>query len=818
MKTKYFIASVLWLCIATSGTSCKKDPSGIQDQDNKEVSKGDDIRVIDGKVKFFIEASDNSPRSVMGREFNPENVVVNSVEYEVLTDDKGNRFINVNESKVSTYMAVLKDDGSERFHSKSLFTDVMLPYSQFQDNGRWDGYPMYAEYSAETGNILTFRDGFSLLDLTLSGSAGIVSVKVEDKDGMSLAGKMNYSPSKRQLTPSKGVPFVVLNTTGDGQGRQLTGSGTHFLVAFCPGRSLKTLTVTVCDSEHRMMKFDVPVDDTAADKVIRVSKEYSPDADLLFYEGFDRFVWGGDYVAGEASVAFAPDADLMGIDGRQALSGNEDAFTLTGFDNPGSGFFQSNDWSDVSGKTVSSSHKMSEGYLKSRGLWDYELGFRSLEYQGYVGIGTATEARGITQTCFFRNITGLSDVTVSFDIAVMAGFNDDILLKIVNAGYVNKVSFDGKVLNMSKTDKYHTAAENLVVLRNEMLSVASQASDAKKWHHVELSVENATDATQLFAAGNSVESGRHGVFIDNITVRRIAEPAKGTLRVLYWNIQCGMWADQENSYKNFTDWVKKYNPDICVFCESTTIYNASGGQASTKYLPSGWPDLAVKWGHPYTALGGWRDNHPQVITSRYPIETLEKITSGDISGKPVSHGAGLHKVTVGGRPINIITLHTWPQDYAYGVSSADRPADIANRGGDYYREYEMECIVSRTINNTKYSGARDWLMIGDFNSWSRIDNFRYEYPEDDPIFRCQDVVREKTSLVDVIGKRYEGEFFSTIVSNFRIDFIYASPSLYANVKNATVLTDFWTRPVPSRTAGGFYCPSDHRPILVDFNL
>ena len=38
------------------------------------------------------------------------------------------------------------------------------------------------------------------------------------------------------------------------------------------------------------------------------------------------------------------------------------------------------------------------------------------------------------------------------------------------------------------------------------------------------------------------------------------------LRLLYWNIQNGMWSDQANNYNNFVAWVKKYDPDICVWC------------------------------------------------------------------------------------------------------------------------------------------------------------------------------------------------------------------------------------------------------------
>ena len=33
------------------------------------------------------------------------------------------------------------------------------------------------------------------------------------------------------------------------------------------------------------------------------------------------------------------------------------------------------------------------------------------------------------------------------------------------------------------------------------------------------------------------------------------------MRLLYWNIQNGMWSDQGNNYDNFVAWVREYDPD-----------------------------------------------------------------------------------------------------------------------------------------------------------------------------------------------------------------------------------------------------------------
>ena len=298
-------------------------------------------------------------------------------------------------------------------------------------------------------------------------------------------------------------------------------------------------------------------------------------------------------------------------------------------------------------------------------------------------------------------------------------------------------------------------------------------------------------------------------------------PSGSDLRLLYWNIQNGMWSDQANNYNNFVAWVKKYDPDICVWCESATIYkdNTNSAQASSaRFLPDGWSALAARYGHAYAAVGGWRDNYPQTVTSKYPIETLLKITDSDQAGKPVSHGAAIQQVTVKGRTINLVTLHTWPQAYAYGVGSADQAASAANKEGDKYREFEIKYICAQTVNNPAYASRQDWLMMGDFNSRSRVDNWYYGYPENDTRLLVHNHILDHTDLKDIIAERYPGSFISSTYGNARIDYMYASPSMYARVVNALTVMDKWTTATQSPYVSNFYDPSDHRPILVDFEL
>ena len=50
----------------------------------------------------------------------------------------------------------------------------------------------------------------------------------------------------------------------------------------------------------------------------------------------------------------------------------------------------------------------------------------------------------------------------------------------------------------------------------------------------------------------------------------LAGTACGATRLLYWNIQDGMWDGQTDNFNRFVGWVQKQSPDICVFAEVKT--------------------------------------------------------------------------------------------------------------------------------------------------------------------------------------------------------------------------------------------------------
>ena len=68
-------------------------------------------------------------------------------------------------------------------------------------------------------------------------------------------------------------------------------------------------------------------------------------------------------------------------------------------------------------------------------------------------------------------------------------------------------------------------------------------------------------------------------------------------RLLYWNIQNGMWDGQNDNYDRFVEFVKAQDPDICVWCEAQSIWLTDSDQAmpaEDRYLVEGWGKLAAR--------------------------------------------------------------------------------------------------------------------------------------------------------------------------------------------------------------------------------
>ena len=419
-----------------------------------------------------------------------------------------------------------------------------------------------------------------------------------------------------------------------------------------------------------------------------------------------------------------------------------------------------------------------------------------------------TSYRGIVQTPAL-GVLGMWDIRVKFKFSFRNGATDDLLFKVVNAGHITACKVDGRAVPVQTGYYLKTGS---AVLPRTKISIPATAVEAKTWHEIEIAVSGVVDATRLYIAGNETGSGVHGFFLDDIEVRTVAGSAKkGNVRLMYLNIQNGMWADQQNNYDNFVAWVNRYDPDICVWCEAESLYKSGTDtylSSSQKYLPGNWGELAARYGHNNTSYAK-RDSYPQAVTSKYKI-TRVKVISGP-SDLPICHGAGYFQITVNGRTLNIVTTHLWPKAY-----DSYKPSVYPT--GNEYREYEMKYLLSQTINNSSYSSVNDWILLGDFNSVSSLDIDTYGYAADDKRFLAQDAVLKSTNLKDVIATWYPApQFVQSTYGKDRRDFIYVSPSLLQNVVRVSCFTDSFT-PGTRTDISNFSIPSDHRPFIIDLNL
>ena len=372
-------------------------------------------------------------------------------------------------------------------------------------------------------------------------------------------------------------------------------------------------------------------------------------------------------------------------------------------------------------------------------------------------------------------------------------------------------------------------AEVAAVIREEFPGIPDEAEDLRKIDSLVAGGHLIVHHSQAFGQAYQphyrilARDVFDELILPRCTLSRESSDSKTpNFRLLYWNIQNGMWDGQPDHYDRFVKWVRAQNPDVCVWCEASTIYYDGTDRDMSeeeRYLPEHWEELARRYGHKYVFLGGWRDDYPQVITSRYPIEAVARITGN--ADTLVSHGAGWARICVNDKELNIVSLHTWPQAYGFKVPVEDRERSRAAREGDRYRRTEMEYICKHTIGSVDpaAAAAEYWMMMGDFNSRSRVDNWVYGYPEDDTRLLVHDYIRNETPYLDLVHERHPNDFYTTTGGRARIDYVYCTRPLFDCVISDRIVSDEYTTPVRNpQKISNFWHPSDHRPIVVDFKL
>ena len=805
------------------------DTTQTPEQDTTQTQKpevGDSLEIKDGMARFLLQDSPLVEAAGGRTDWTKVTVTVNGKEYIPAVQEDGKVYVDVEDSEAAVYEAVLVTEETTKYHGDTPLEDVVHPfaYAYHTLGNTLTVLPKYASYDEEKGNLLSFSSGLSMIGLTVQGMTSISSIKVTDPQGTILGGTGSYDPQTRSFKMEKGLPFMVLNCTN--RGAFVSSSGNVFMIPVRSGQYSKGLEVTICSADHLMCRTSIPSFTVDKDKVHSCMVTWKPDKNLLFYEGFDNMVWGGDVVAGEDSFGMNPVAGDMTIKSGRTLRGYETPLYPVSYEMAGAGYIQESNLSVTEGKDVSGSRYLSDSYIKSRNIGGYLRLYRCQEYQGYISVGDTYN--GIVEPVFAGEISDAHrDIVISFDICAASDFDDDLSFKATNGGNIISCMVDGTELPETVFSRKFSKTGSTAAL--DRSAVTLPASDGR-WHNVELTVRNMNDKSTftLTTAASHSKPGAYRFYLDNYQVRTLKDHADrdgSTLRVMCWNIQNGMWADQDNNYNNFVAWVKKYNPDVCVWCEGETIFNTSGDKVSgtNRILPNAWASVAQRYGHNYWSKSEDRDNYPQIITSKYPINTLAKIGQIGTTDAYVEHGSGLFEVEFNGHSVYFVSFHAFAHAYDPKYTSSGTDAQNASAAlyeGDYHREKEIRYVYEQTIE--KYPSQSNWLMMGDFNSISSLDA-EHHTGINDTNWLLHDHILGKDYLKDIIAERNAPEdFFSSINGDSRrIDFIYASPAMYDRIESTAIIIDSWTVLSQDKSVSdkGYFCrPSDHRPILVDFKM
>lgn len=252
--------------------------------------------------------------------------------------------------------------------------------------------------------------------------------------------------------------------------------------------------------------------------------------------------------------------------------------------------------------------------------------------------------------------------------------------------------------------------------------------------------------------------------------------AQQNIKILSYNILKGMSLDTTQGKETFVEWVKIQDPDIFAI------------QEANNFTKKSLQEMAQKFNHPYTVLLRER-GFPVAITSKYPIENINRITDN------MWHGFITAKIL----DYNIVVLHLSPREYLK-------------------RREEIDIILKYIASNPS---KKKWIVMGDFNSLSPLD--KDNYIDGKEIKSLQDnnktenlidgkqidyEVQQKIldfGLIDVVKKHSNSVKLSSVVNRSRrIDYIYVSKDISNNIVKAEILKDEFTH---------YY--SDHFPIIME---
>ncbi len=514
-KCLFCLAFLLLLAVA----SCTKEKS--DDTTGGGETDPDEPALADGMKRFYlrINALEQIDES-FALDLSTRTVLINGKEYKPQYNPSRKAwYADAETSSFNVYSAELTAEGSSRWYAGGPTAPVSIPSAQFlHKSSDLRELPLMAEYNPELGGFLDFRPPYAVLDFELSGMTKIVSLRLTAESP--LCGTATWSRTSRSWAFAAKGNELTLNCSE-------SGDVDHYPIVVM-GCNLQAVSLRVCDANHQMKEVALGDISLEPGDVWHKELRLAPDKNLLWFEGFDRCVWGGDVVAGNAGQA--PSAAVPTLDGSNTLTGYEYALTDVPANTPGSGFVSRQQ------EPVREQHQMTDSYVRSRGFTDHRWMLRCREYPGYISIGTGDGNRGwfslypLSQYGFRT----LKNLEVKFRLCLDASIRDDVaFLAQGSENVMTEWWLDGEP--GSKDCLSQKGAADTLRLTPALLGKG-------QWRDIRVKIDNCTDLTMLQWLALSSDEGAHGFYLDEIQVREIpgSWDARGGIRLLYWNIQNGM--------------------------------------------------------------------------------------------------------------------------------------------------------------------------------------------------------------------------------------------------------------------------------------
>ena len=264
-----------------------------------------------------------------------------------------------------------------------------------------------------------------------------------------------------------------------------------------------------------------------------------------------------------------------------------------------------------------------------------------------------------------------------------------------------------------------------------------------------------------------------------------------TLRIITHNVWYGFTKVPERK-KDWIAWMNKQQPDIVSL------------QELNEYTHEKLEEDAQSYGHVYSVLLK-EEGFPTGITSRYPIEDVQRVTEG------FHHG--LLRVRI--KEIYFYAIHLHPSSWETRKSE-----------------------INQILEDIKTLPADSKIILaGDFNTFSPLDSIYYSHGRLEPFFNERDLMYDENNLnrgeldytviqevldyglVDLEASlrssfyKHSGSFPTLVEKEGehgdqrRLDYVFASKNLADGVTRAEIIT--------TDTA---LILSDHLPVIVDMGL